>query len=61
VAESCEHYYEPSGFIKGGEFFVQVSDYQFLKKDSGAWISYITNYFRFLLCIMLNISLFNAS
>jgi hypothetical protein len=30
----CEHGYEPSGSIKDGEFFDQLSDYWLLKKDS---------------------------
>jgi hypothetical protein len=34
VAGSCEHCNEPSGSIKGGEFFYQLSDCQLLKKDS---------------------------
>jgi hypothetical protein len=33
----CEHGYEPSGFIKGGEILKQFSDYQLLKKDSVPW------------------------
>jgi hypothetical protein len=32
-----EHGNEPSGSIKGGEFFDQLNDCQLLKKDSAAW------------------------
>jgi hypothetical protein len=39
VADSCEHGNEPSGSIKGGEFYDQLSDYQFFKKESVAWIT----------------------
>jgi hypothetical protein len=31
-----EHDNELSGFIKGGEIFGQLSDYQFLKDDSAS-------------------------
>jgi len=34
VAGYCEYGNEPSGFIKGGEFVDQLSDFQLLKKDS---------------------------
>jgi hypothetical protein len=34
VAGSSDHGNEPSGFIKGGEFFGQLSEYQLLKKNS---------------------------
>jgi hypothetical protein len=34
VTGTCEHSSEPSDSIKGREFFDQLSDYQFLKKDS---------------------------
>jgi hypothetical protein len=34
VAGSCESVNGHSGSIKGGEFFVWLSDYSFLKKDS---------------------------
>jgi hypothetical protein len=33
VSGSCEHVYEPSGFINGGEFLDWLSDYWLLKKD----------------------------
>jgi hypothetical protein len=36
-ADSCEYDNEPSGFVKGGEFLDQLSDYQLLKKDSAPW------------------------
>jgi hypothetical protein len=38
VVGSCEHGNEPSSSIKGGEFLDELSDSQFLKKDSVAWI-----------------------
>jgi hypothetical protein len=41
VVDSCEHGNEPSDFIIGWEFLDQMSDYQFLKKDSDPW-----SYFR---------------
>jgi len=31
---SCEHGNEPSGSIKDGEFFDQLSDYQLLKDSA---------------------------
>jgi hypothetical protein len=34
----CGHGYEPSGFINGGEFLDQLSDYQLLK-DYSPWQS----------------------
>jgi len=34
VAGSCEHGNEPSGSIKGGEFFDQLSDCHHLHTDS---------------------------
>jgi hypothetical protein len=34
---ACENGNEPSGFMKGGELFDQISDYQVLKKDSAPW------------------------
>jgi hypothetical protein len=36
LAGSCEHSNEPSGSIKGREF-IQLNDYEFLKKDSAPW------------------------
>jgi hypothetical protein len=35
-AGSCGHSNDPSGSIKGQEFLDQLSNYQFLKKDSVA-------------------------
>jgi len=37
VADRSEQGSEPSGSMKGGEFLEQLSDYQFLKKDSVPW------------------------
>jgi hypothetical protein len=37
VAGSCKHGDEPSGSIKGGEFFSSCAYYWLLKKDSGTW------------------------
>jgi hypothetical protein len=37
VAGCCEHGNEPSGSIKRGVFSDQLSDYQFLKKDSAPY------------------------
>jgi hypothetical protein len=37
VVGSCEHGNGTSGFIKGGEFFDWLIDYQLLKKDSDPW------------------------
>jgi hypothetical protein len=37
VADSCEHDNETSGSIVGGQFLGQLSDYQFLKKDSNPY------------------------
>jgi hypothetical protein len=34
VAGSCEHSYEPSGSVTGGEFPDYQSDYSPLEKDS---------------------------
>jgi hypothetical protein len=34
---SCEHGNEPLGSIKGSEFFDQLSNCQFLKKDCTLW------------------------
>jgi hypothetical protein len=31
----CEGGYEPSGFEGGGEFLEQLSDYRFVRKNSG--------------------------
>jgi len=36
-ADSCEHGNRTSGFIKGGEFLRQLSDYYLPKKNSVAW------------------------
>jgi hypothetical protein len=33
----CEYRHEISGSIKGEEFIDQLSDYQFLKKNSALW------------------------
>jgi hypothetical protein len=33
VAGFSGHSNEPAGYIKGGKFFDQLSDYQLLKKD----------------------------
>jgi hypothetical protein len=35
VADSYEHGNEPSGSIKGGEFFEQLRDDQFLEDSTG--------------------------
>jgi hypothetical protein len=37
VTGFCEHGNEPSGSIRGGEFFDNLSDCQPLEKDSAAW------------------------
>jgi hypothetical protein len=37
VAGSCVYGNEPSGSIKGVEFFDMLNDYQLFKKDSGPW------------------------
>jgi hypothetical protein len=37
VAGSCEHSSESLIFIKGGESFDYLSDYQLLNKDSTIW------------------------
>jgi hypothetical protein len=34
---SCQYDKETSGFIKGGEFHTQLSDYKFFKQNSGPW------------------------
>jgi hypothetical protein len=34
ISGSYEYANEPSGFMKGGIFFYQLSDYEFYKKDS---------------------------
>jgi hypothetical protein len=39
VTGSFERSNEASGYIKGGEFLVYLSDYQLLKKDSAPWSS----------------------
>jgi hypothetical protein len=33
----CEYCNEHSGYVKGGEFLNQISNYQFIRKDSAAW------------------------
>jgi hypothetical protein len=40
VAGRCEHDYEPSGSIKGGEFLDHPSNCKLLKNDSALW-SYV--------------------
>jgi hypothetical protein len=37
VTGSCEHVNEFSGLIQGKKFLEQLSDSQFLKKDSAVW------------------------
>jgi len=37
VAVSCEHGIDPSGSIKSGKVFDQMSDCQLLKEDSTLW------------------------
>jgi hypothetical protein len=37
VAGPCEHGNEPSGSIKGGEFFDQLDNSWIFKKDSAPW------------------------
>jgi hypothetical protein len=37
VEDSCQLGNEPSGSIKGGEFVVRLSNYQFLMKDCVPW------------------------
>jgi len=37
VAGSCEHDNEPSGSLKGGEFFDHLSNCQLFRKDSAPW------------------------
>jgi hypothetical protein len=44
VADCWDEHNESSGSMKGGEFLDQLSEYQFLKKDSPLW-SYVTQDF----------------
>jgi hypothetical protein len=37
VVGSCEKYNVSSGFIKGGDFFLNLSYYKLLVKDSAPW------------------------
>jgi hypothetical protein len=41
MSGSFEHGDECSGSMKGAEYLDQLSDYQFLKKNSALWISIV--------------------
>jgi hypothetical protein len=45
MAGSCEHDSEPSGCMKGRKFPDQISDDQFLKKDSAQELVYLLSLF----------------